>query len=107
MKINRFAFSVFLGGVLGIFCIIGVGLRFGFVGNELFLLATWYNRIILGIVIGLLPKTRFNTIIRGGFFGLVISLSLFLATNFVDVLGFFAAIVYGMIIDYTASKYTK
>lgn len=107
MKNKRFTISVILGAILGIFCIIGAGLRLGFSGNELFLFATWYNRVILGIVIGLLPKTKFNTIIRGGVIGLVVSLSLFLATNFRDVPGFFAGVAYGMIIDYIASKYAK
>jgi hypothetical protein len=107
MKLNRLYFSIILGAALGIICIFGVGLRMGFVGNELFILATWYNRVIMGILIGLLPKTKGNVFVRGGFFGLLVSLSLFLATNFRDIPGFFAGIAYGIIIDYLASKYYK
>jgi len=46
-----------------------------------------------------------NILLRGAFFGLIISGSFFLTTEFRDFIGFIAGIVYGVIIDYVATKY--
>ncbi|MGC9384798.1 MAG: hypothetical protein ACP5D6_09385 [Kosmotogaceae bacterium] len=109
---KRLLISIVTGAILGIFCIIGVSNRLGFRGNELFILATWINRIIIGLVIGLAPcyKIKNNTqniIFRGAFLGFIISGSFFLATEFKDTPGFFAGIMYGIIIDFMATKYEK
>ena len=109
---KRILIAILLGAVLGIACIIGVSVRLGFQGNELFILATWVNRVVLGLVIGLAPyykiqNTTRNIILRGAFLGIIISGSFFLATDFKDVPGFFAGIFYGIIIDYVATKFEK
>lgn len=109
---KRLRNALVLGGLLGIICILGIGLRLGFRGNELFLLANWYNRVIMGLVIGLggavtVIEGRFNTLVRGLLLGLIVSLALFLSTGLRDPLGFFAGIVYGAIIDYLASRYSN
>ncbi len=101
---KRLRDSLLLGAVLGIFCIIGIGLRLGFEGNALFLFSAWYNRVILGLVIGLAAPLVFikgsaNRFIRGGVLGLLVSFAWFASTDFIDPLGFAAGIVYGVIID--------
>jgi len=108
---KRLQISLLAGAVLGIFCIIGMGLRLGFANNELFLLAAWYNRVIMGLVIGLVGgisiiKGKSNPLARGLGFGLMISLAFHLSTGLRDPIGFGAGIVYGPIIDYIASKYS-
>ena len=108
---KRLVIALICGALLGIICVIGVGLRLGFGGNELFILATWYNRVIMGLVIGLaggmtVIKGKFNVLLRGLLLGLMVSLALFLSTELLDPLGFMAGIVYGVIIDYLASKYS-
>ncbi len=109
MKNKRLLIAIITGAVLGIFCIIGVSARLGFAGNELFIFSTWLNRVVMGMVIGLIcsgmKKSSPFVLLRGAFLGLVISGSFYLATDFRDTLGFFAGIVYGMIIDYVATKY--
>jgi len=112
MSNKRLIIAIVTGAILGILCIIGVSIRLGFVGNELFILATWVNRVIMGLVIGLAPyyKIKNNTkniLFRGAFFGFIISGSFYLATAFKDSPGFIAGIVYGIIIDYIATKYEK
>ncbi|MFO7806848.1 MAG: hypothetical protein R6V40_00280 [Candidatus Moraniibacteriota bacterium] len=107
---RRLIITTITGAILGIFCIIGVSFRVGFIGNELFILATWVNRVVMGLVIGLAPyyKIKNNTkniLLRGLFFGFIISGSFYLATEFRDVIGFMAGIVYGVIIDYVATRY--
>jgi len=108
---KRLVIALICGALLGIICVIDVGLRLGFGGNELFILATWYNRVIMGLVIGLaggmtVIKGKFNVLLRGLLLGLMVSLALFLSTELLDPLGFMAGIVYGVIIDYLASKYS-
>ncbi len=107
---KRVFVAILSGAFLGVFCIIGVSSRLGFVGNELFILSTWINRVIMGLVIGLAPYYQIqnnikNIILRGAFLGFIISGSFFLATDLRDTLGFFAGIVYGVIIDLVATKY--
>lgn len=112
MKNKRLIISLITGVILGVFCIVGISLRLGFVGNELFILSTWVNRILMGLVIGLAPYYKIennskNIFMRGLFFGFVISGSFYLATAFKDTPGFIAGIVYGVIIDYVATRYEK
>jgi hypothetical protein len=63
MSRKRLTISIVTGAILGILCIIGISIRMGFARNELFILATWVNRVIMGLVIGLAPyyKIKNNT----------------------------------------------
>lgn len=107
MLTKRLKISLFVGAILGIFCIIGVGYRQGYAGNELYLFAMWYNRIIMGLVIGLAGKWLDNRyIIRGLILGTLVTTAFFLSTAFRDWPGFLAGIAYGVIIDYFATKYS-
>ncbi|MCK5808492.1 hypothetical protein KAH37_05880 [bacterium] len=112
MKNKRVFISILVGSILGVFCVIGVSKRFGFVGNELFILSTWINRVFLGLVVGLSPyykikESTIKVLLRGAFLGLITGGSFYLATGFKDTPGFVASIVYGMIIDYIATKQGK
>jgi hypothetical protein len=108
---RRLTVSLVSGALLGIVCIVGVGLRSGgFGGNELFLLAMWYNRLVMGLVIGLADGLRLtdgsaNRYVRGAILGLAVSLAIFLSTEFRDVPSFLAGIVYGLIIEHVAARY--
>jgi hypothetical protein len=107
MLTKRLRLSLFVGAILGIFCIIGVGYRQGYAGNELYLFAMWYNRIIMGLVIGLAGnwmKKRY--ILRGLILGTLVTTAFYLSTGFRDLPGFLAGIAYGVIIDYIATKYS-
>jgi len=107
MLTKRLKICIATGAILGVFCIVGAFLRSGFQRDSYFLLALWYNRLMMGLVIGLAvgnlgwPKL----IGRGAFFGLVVSLAFYLSTGFIDVVSFLAGIIYGIIIEYIAFKY--
>lgn len=107
---KRVFISILLGAFLGIFCIIGVGARLGFEGNSVFLFAMWYNRVIMGLVIGLsdrivlIKNSTFNSVLRGLVLGTLVTAAIFLSSEFHDVPSFFAGIVYGIIIDAIATK---
>jgi len=111
MKNKRLAISLITAAILGIFCIIGISLRMGFAGNELFIVATWVNRVVIGLVIGVASPIKIDNnpkmLLRGALLGFIISGSFYLATSFKDTPGFFAGIVYGIIIEYIATKYAK
>ncbi len=98
---RKFTASVISGGLLGIICIIGGGIRMGWSGNGLYLFALWYNRLLMGAVIGLakIPSGR-NGLITGAVLGLFVSLAFYLSTGMTDLISFLAGIVYGIIIAF-------
>ncbi|MGA1795473.1 MAG: hypothetical protein ACMUIL_06375 [bacterium] len=111
MSKKRLTISVVTGAVLGVICIIGGSVRAGgFAGRGLYLFAMWYNRVIMGLIIGLAGGWRIvngslNRYIRGALLGLLVSLAFFLSTGMRDIVAFFAGIVYGVIIEFAARRY--
>jgi len=107
---KRLAIGLVMGAILGVFCIVGVGLRVGFEDNRLFLLAMWYNRVVMGLVIGLagglrLVDSKHNVLVRGFVLGLVVTTAITLSSEFRDWPSFFAGLAYGVIIDWVATRY--
>lgn len=99
--------TALIGGVLlGIVCVIGAYVRSGFNASPTFVFALWYNRVILGLVVGApWPKTsRKNAIVRGAVFGLVVSFAFYATTGFADPISFIAGIVYGVLLEAWLSK---
>ena len=100
VEFKRIGIAVLTGSILGILCIIGASTRFGgFAGNELFLFSMWYNRFLMGLIIGLAANLKIvdrqgNVYIRGLLLGFVVSSAFFLSTGFRDFPGFFAGIIY-------------
>jgi len=100
--------GLILGAVLGVFCIFGINFRMGDQVTGLFLFATWFNRVVMGLMIGFYtPVSRklLHSALRGGLLGLIVSFSLYSATDFLDTPGFIAGIFYGIIIDVICTKY--
>lgn len=116
---KRLGIAILTGALLGILCIIGVGVRIpgGYLANIIFLIGMWYNRVIMGLVIGLADEIVIikgensrmwaNAILRGLLFGVLISTAIFLSTEFRDLPSFFAGIAYGIIIDLVATALTR
>ncbi|MGB6607705.1 MAG: hypothetical protein WBF28_07855, partial [Atribacterota bacterium] len=92
MFTKRMKICIASGAILGVFCIVGAFVRSGFQSEAYFLFALWYNRLIMGLVIGLAggnlgwPKV----IGRGALFGLIISFAFYSSTGFNDVVSFLA-----------------
>lgn len=99
---KRMKISIMVGAALGVVCIIGAFLRSGFKAEAYWLFALWYNRLLMGLVIGMpWPKTVLpKAIARGAGLGLITSFAFYSATAFTDSISFLAGIVYGMIIEY-------
>lgn len=107
MITKRLKVSLLTGAILGVFCIIGAYVRFGPNNEATLLFSLWYNRLLMGLLIGLpwskatLPKV----IVRGAILGFVVSFAYYSATGFNDVVSFLAGVVYGMIIEAVAFKF--
>lgn len=109
MNKSRLIISVIAGAILGVFCIVGAQTRFNGELSTAFLFGFWFNRLLMGIVFGLIasPKNYTNGIIRGLLLGLLISFSFYVATEYKDLLGFLVGGVYGVIIEVVAFKFEK
>ena len=110
---KRIGIGLLTGSMLGVICIIGVGSRLGFSGNIAYLLGMWYNRVIMGLIVGLsegiifIEKNRnYNSVLRGAIIGLLVTSAIFLSTSFRDIPSFFAGIFYGVIIDLVSTLYS-
>jgi len=104
---KRMKISIIMGIILGIFCIIGASVRSDFQSDTVFLFSLWYNRLVLGIMIGF--TSRLNNLPkslgRGAILGLIVSFAFYSSVGFQDVTSFLAGIIYGVIIEYIAFKY--
>jgi hypothetical protein len=98
---KRLIWGLLLGAILGVLCIIGAQARMPGELSAVYLFAFWYNRLLMGLVIGLFskPKTLVIGIARGVVLGAVVSFAFFGATEFLDPMGFVAGIVYGILIE--------
>lgn len=99
-----------IGGVLlGLVCVVGAYVRSGFTAEPVFVFSLWYNRVILGLVIGApwLNNGRNKALLRGALFGLLVSFAFYSSTGFVDPISFVAGIVYGVILEGWLSRLEK
>ncbi|MBN1161627.1 MAG: hypothetical protein JXA17_06760 [Dehalococcoidales bacterium] len=103
---RRMLICIVTGAILGVVCIVGAQIRSGFTNEAYYLFSFWFNRLLMGIVIGL-AWGRLNTlqaIGRGVLLGLLVSFAFYSSTGFKDVIGFIMGVVYGVIIEYVALK---
>ena len=106
---KRMKVSLLSGAALGVVCIVGALVRSGGTAGASFIFALWFNRLLMGMVIGLIngkiegPKL----ILRGALMGLLVSFAFYSASGFGDAVSFLAGIVYGVIIEFAARRYAK
>ena len=117
---RRIGIAVIVGALLGVLCIIGVGARIpGNYSNVIYLTGVWYNRVIMGLMVGFAghvtliksekEKNFVNAIVRGVIIGLVVSTATLLLSDTIpfDWLGWFMGVVYGPIIDVVSTATEK
>jgi len=116
---RRIGIALIAGALLGVLCIIGVGSRIpGNYSNVVYLMAVWYNRVLMGLMVGLAGgvtliksdknKNYINAIVRGLLIGLIVSsATLLLSETILDLMGWLAGIIYGPIIDVVATATEK
>ena len=103
---KRMKAALISGAALGVVCIIGAMFRLRGAGEFYFLLALWFNRVLMGMVIGLAGEKAGlpALILRGALLGLFVSFAFYSATAFRDPVSFLAGIVYGVIIELVAGR---
>lgn len=107
MFTKRMAACVASGAILGVVCIVGALIRSGFQSEFYYLFSLWYNRLVMGLLIGAAWKTLKlpKAIARGAILGLIVSFAFYSSTGFKDIVSFLAGIVYGIIIEYVAYRF--
>ena len=94
------------GALLGVVCILGAWGRSGTVHGGSYFFAFWYNRLLMGGVIGLAGnETGKPNLLRGAALGFLVSFAFYSSTGFHDLMGFLAGIAYGVIIELVASRW--
>ncbi|MFX0071042.1 MAG: hypothetical protein ACFFAO_08125 [Candidatus Hermodarchaeota archaeon] len=119
MNIKRLVCSTILGMCFGIICILGTPLtvpnRVFLPSLEIYLIGAWYNRFIMGIVIGFAGDLKIykekdnilNSIIRGALIGAIVSTSFAFLRNYPAILFFIVGIIFGILNDLISTKYTQ
>jgi hypothetical protein len=94
------------GAVLGLVCVVGAYIRSGFTASAVFVFSLWYNRVVMGLVIGAPWKVtgRGMAMLRGAILGLLVSFAFYSSTGFKDHVSFLAGIVYGVILEAWLSR---
>lgn len=103
---KRLLNAIIAGAILGVFCIVGAYARSGNTATIGELFSLWYNRIIIGIIIGAhwAETTKAKALLRGALLGLLVSFAFYSTTGFQDHISFIAGIVYGLIIEVWLSR---
>jgi uncharacterized membrane protein len=99
---NRRMKEALIGGaLLGIVCVVGAYIRSGSTATPGFVFSLWYNRVIIGLIVGApwKERSRSQALLRGALFGLLVSFGFYSATGFQDHISFVAGILYGAIIE--------
>ena len=108
MNKNRFQRALITAVIFGILCVLSFVIRFGYKNNFVYLLALFYNRLLIGIIIGLLPtKKGLIVLFRGLILGFLVGLGLDLSSGFADIVALIGGGVTGIFVDAVASKYTN
>ncbi len=104
---KRLQVALLSGAVLGVVCIVGASLRSAEALGGTYLLAFWYNRVLMGLMIGAFSGVPFLTkgAVRGAVLGLLVSFAFYSATGFADPVGFWVGPVYGILIEYAAHRW--
>jgi hypothetical protein len=107
---SRLRTATLTGAALGVICIIGAGLRFGYEGNLTLIFALWYNRVLMGFLVGLsgdlqISTGKENQYLRGFILGLLVSAAYFFTSGMTDWVSFLAGGVYGLIIEVVIERY--
>ena len=107
---NKRMIKALIGGaLLGIICVVGAYIRSDFTASWIIVFSLWFNRILIGLVIGA-PWPSVNTkksLLRGALLGLLVSFAFYSSTGFTDHISFIAGIAYGIILEAWLSRPKK
>jgi uncharacterized membrane protein len=98
---KRLKLALIGGAALGIICVVGAYLRSGGSATPTFVFSLWFNRVIIGLVVGAPWDTasKSKNLLRGAILGLLVSFAFYSSTGFEDHISFIAGVVYGVILE--------
>ena len=98
---KRLKLAIIGGALLGIICVIGAYLRSGGTASPTFVFSLWFNRVIIGLVVGAPWDTtsKCKNLLRGALLGILVSFAFYSSTDFQDPISFIAGVVYGVILE--------
>lgn len=102
---RRIVIAIVLGAVFGIICVYGTMTSIQL--SPIILATILYDRVLLGVVIGIAYGLDLHPLIRGGTLGAIVSLEIAIPSGIAGgalLLG--AGIVYGILIDMIATKFS-
>ncbi|MFX0069739.1 MAG: hypothetical protein ACFFAO_01485 [Candidatus Hermodarchaeota archaeon] len=112
INIKRMVITIVLGALAGLMCAYGTStapVPKEYLTME-FLVWVWYNRFILGFVLGIADHIRLlnndigNSAVRGAIIGAIISILMIIIPGVAAISYLFAGIVFGLLIDIIATK---
>lgn len=94
------------GALLGLVCVVGAYVRSGYTATPAYIFSLWYNRLIMGLIVGAPWKAvdKSRALLRGALLGLLVSFAFYSSTGFEDHVSFAAGIVYGLILEAWLSR---
>lgn len=103
---NKLKSALIGGALLGIVCVVGAYLRSGGTASPTFIFALWFNRVIIGLVLGApwQVTSKKKALLRGAILGLLVSFAFYTSTGFQDHISFIAGAVYGAILEAWLSR---
>lgn len=106
---KRIVSGLIIGALLGLICIGGAYLRNPNFDDSVYLFSLWYNRVLMGLVIALLGRTKTYkfAVIRGLILGGLVSYAFYVTTSHQDLISFLAGFLYGVIIELSLYKLDK
>lgn len=109
MPSKRMIVSLATGALLGVVCIVGAQVRSGYTQSVPALFSLWYNRVIIGLAVGLAGRAanKMAAVQRGALLGFLVSFAYYASIAFKDVVSFLAGIVYGILIELAADRFEK
>ena len=109
MNKKRLIAGAISGALLGVLCLIGASQRAGgWAGNEWMLFGLWFNRLLLGLIIGsiFVPKIVPRYIIAI-LWGLAMGFGWYVSSGMHDLAAFLITMLYAIIIESAASQFSK
>jgi hypothetical protein len=104
---GRIKISIALGVVAGAICLYGTLTSIPGVLTLPILAAIFYDRVLLGFVVGIAYGLKIHPLIRGAIIGAVVSLLIAIPSGITGgALLMGAGVVYGIVIDLVATKFS-
>lgn len=104
---RRIKFSLALGVVAGAICLYGTMTSIPGVLTIPILATIFYDRVLLGFVVGIADGLKIHPLIRGAIIGAVVSLLIAIPSGVIGgALLMSGGVVYGIVIDLVATKFS-